>query len=336
MKPINMIFIAIWLAALALNIALYFYRKRIIKKRKEGVFLKAGVQMWRTITHGPKGLAWWYYFGEDILERAVFPAILGFATGAVGIFLIFFSLSFAGAVFKLYGTRYFFIPYAYTRKGMWSFSCFNLYYVRGFGAFILAALAGAGFFGLLGEIFEKNPIFFSEPTAIARFVERAEVPVWILVTLVVLILIPAIINVFYLWFKITPLFTRYYLEYDNEVLRLYSRFSRREIAKIDFKKPYSYEKAVDYRSIKIIFLNSFDIHIFAQDNKAVAISESLYGSAKESGDKSRKIGPWMLWAKLPGEVTTTYEVTPEECGNELFEIIKKHKKKTQYTYDRLS
>lgn len=325
-------FTILWLSPV-LNAALYWYRKRLDKELKEGKCLKAGADVHKVVISGPKNWLWFRHCFEDVLLKVILVAIPAIILKDVTLFLILLSVGLVALVLKIGITLYPFPwPVFFWNSGVWTFYNFTFYYVRGFSVFLLGIFAPAAILLGVGDLFMTEPILRSEPTALASFLDNSVgmMPVWVYYALIIPCIALVVANIFYLWFKITPLITRFYVEYNNEVLRLISRATRREIARIDFKKPYAYEQAFDKR-ISFSTPGEMPAHIFAQDNKAIAIT--LPRGPSQSFAKETVRGHWMglispVWeAKLSGKTGVTYVVTPEEREEFFDEIIKKHWKK---------
>ncbi|KKW43063.1 MAG: hypothetical protein UY92_C0001G0077 [Candidatus Magasanikbacteria bacterium GW2011_GWA2_56_11] len=296
--------------------------------------MKAGVHIHKVIISGPKNWLWFRHFFEDFLIKFVLASVPAMILWDIRFFAVLLSIGFLALILKIGLTLH---PYPWPvffwgKRGVWTFYRFTFYYLRGFGAFILGGLAGAALLIISVEIFSTKPeMLLFEPTVLARFIDNSvgTTPIWVLYAAVIIFVIAMVLNIFYLLFRITPLFTRFYVEYNSGVLRLVGRVSKKEMAKIDFNKPYSCEQACDDRSSWSF--GELETYIFAQDNKAVAITESLYGSWGEDsvprGRPRTRARPWIWDAKLPSQVGVTYVLTPEECGIIFDELIKKYKKK---------
>lgn len=326
----NIFFIVLWFSPV-LNIALYWYRKYIDKQRKEGKYLKVGVQVHKTVISGPKNGVWFRYFFEDLLLKAVLASIPAIILKDLSLFLILLSIGVLALIFKIGITLYPFpFPVFFWNKRVWTFYCFTFYYLRGFGVFILGALAPAAILVGAWDLFATAPIMFSEPTVLAHFLDNSigKIPIWVYYAVIIPFVAIMVGNIFYLWLKVTPLFTRFCVEYNNEVLRLISRITKREIAQIDFKKPYAYEQAFD-KQRSFSTPGEMPAHIFAQDNKAISIAHS----SSQSFMKETVRGHWLglvspVWdADLSGKVGVIYVVNPEECEEIFGKIIKKYWKK---------
>lgn len=325
----SIFFAVLWLSPV-LNAALYWYRKMVDAQRKEGKILKAGVHVHKAVISGPKNWVWFRHFFEDVLLKACLAAIPAMILKDATLFLILLSVGLVALIAKI-GITFFPFPWPVffflAQLGTWTFYYFTFYYVRGFAVFILGVLAPAAILVGAVDLFSTAPILLSEPTALARFLGNSTwvMPTWVYYALVIPCIALMVANIFYLWLKITPLFTRFYVEYNDEVLRLISRMSKKEIIQIDFKKPYAYEQAFDER----LSSGSDPIaYIFAQDNKAIAITEGLYGSLKKDFPVRRRGNSGLgfpIWqSKLSGKASVTYVVTPEECAGFFAEIVKKH------------
>lgn len=309
----------LWLSPV-LNAALYWYRKQIDKQRQAGTALKAGVQLHKVVLSGSKHWLWWRHFWEDFLFKAFFPVSAWLILKDFPdwpFFVIPLALPLLGLFCKVGLVLNYYPPFVWPlffggRKGRWTFYCCTLHIPRLLVLIVLGCLAAAALFTGIADLL---------PT-----------PSILLYVIVIAVVAGMVANIFYLLWKITPVLSGHYVEYDGGILRLISRITKREIAHIDFQQSYAYEEAYDERSIDQhsgAFLafggRRLDAYIFAQGHHAIAITESLCG-AEDATPRARARS--MIWdAKLPGEVSVTYVVTPEECGKTFQEIINKFRHK---------
>ncbi len=325
-------FAILWLSPV-INALLYWYRKRVVKRLKEEKFFKAGVDVHKVIIGGVKNWFWFRHLFEDFILKVFLSAIPAIILKDVVLFFILLSIGLAALVLKIGITLYPFpFPVLFWSKGVWTFYRFTFYYARGFGAFILGVLAPAAVLLGIGDLFMTKPMFLSEPTVLARFLDDTvgKTPIWLYYVVIIPFIVAMVANIFYLWLKIAPLLTRFYMEYNNDVLRLMNRMSKKEIARIDFKKPYAYEQAFDARKT-FSTPGEMPAHVFFQDSKAIALT--VPSGPSQSFGKQTVRGHWLgmvstVWgAKLSAKAGTTYVVNPEESDEFFGEIIKKHWKK---------
>lgn len=224
--------------------------------------------------------------------------------------------------------------------------------VTGFGLFIVGMLSPIFVLLLVFELVETSGLtFLTEPTPIARWLDQNPViDKWFVTSLAVVFLVVLLYNLYYLFAKIKPLYSRYYLEYQGGVLQLMGRISGKELVAIDFSKPYQHKIILDtdepagiivqiiisiLRTIRgiIVFFTGHasnspntprKVHVFSQNNKSIALMHNV-STSKGKGNRGEKQTSRDAASKNIGAIL--YEVKLGgwgDCRQELGDIIKKY------------
>ena len=141
--------------------------------------------------------------------------------------------------------------------------------------FLLGVFVGAGFFIILGEMFVADPMLLSEPTVFYESIKNmdAEIAMWIFV---LMILVPVLLNIFALLFRVVPiLLTRFLVTINKKRLCFIKRFGREKLAMIVFDKPFFYERSWCWLGVGHEIRTPMTVHVFSQNKKAIAITKNL-------------------------------------------------------------
>lgn len=142
----------------------------------------------------------------------------------------------------------------------------------------LVILTSAGLLILMVDPFMAEPIFFTKSNLLAEFLENLSYGEYIAGLIAILFLSFAVMNIFHMWNQIVPqFFSRFYIKIQNNKLKLRKRYPYTKLVEIDFSKEYKYEKVVHWisRVGSLSFRHPEEVHIFSQNNLAIAIIEQI-------------------------------------------------------------
>lgn len=198
--------------------------------------------------------------------------------------------------------------------GSWS-HFFDLTMLNAIWTMLLGIIIGAGLFILIGDLFVIDPIILSKQTILAQSLNKVTFQQWPIYIAVIVLLVPIIFNIFHLWHKIAPLFSRFHIKYQNNLLTLINRITKQKLAKINFNQDYQYQIKTAYWGIPP-FKSPIAIHLFTQNGTTIGIMQNINENQKiDEKEETEKV-----------ESQPFYQIIPEDQDEEFEKIIKKWKK----------